>query len=614
MKYKSFLSSHWLVIFTIMFLSAGLANGATFIVTKTADTNDGVCDADCSFREALIEVNNNTTGGVTHRIEFSSLFDTPQTIETDQFFLDYNTRVEIIGRGNKNLTITTAPGSLNGAFNINSTFCRIRNIRFARCNNELNGGAIFGDDGGVLIIENSIFEDNLGYSGGAIDIRAFSSLTITDSTFRNNRAYGAFSQGGGALFLENYAQSISGSTFSNNESASTGSAIFFSGYSPTTSSITNSTFSGNVATDGSTIVNGFGAGILDLRNITVANNLSTAAAIARETTSNNQVNLTNSIVSANTGGNVSGLINLVGPNYTGTAPMLAALTNNGGETETRALLSGSPAIDAGSLTNAPATDQRGATRPQGTGVDLGAFESGSAFASASTPTGSGVSVSMGAVSVTFTGVSSGGTTTQTPIAPASAGTLPNGYSLGTGFPAFEISTTAVVTPPIIVCITVGQGTTLTQFNALRILHNEGGTLVDRTIRSPDSPAPNFAIKTICANVSSLSPFVVAENVAPTAADLSVSGRVLTPEGRGLSNATVYLTDSDGVMRYVRSNTFGYYRFDEIEAGQTVLMGVRSKRFSFEPRVITINENLLDFDFYPNENMESLRLSGNRGLK
>ena len=39
-----------------------------------------------------------------------------------------------------------------------------------------------------------------------------------------------------------------------------------------------------------------------------------------------------------------------------------------------ALLPGSPAIDAGTATGAPATDQRGVARPQGPGVDIGAFE------------------------------------------------------------------------------------------------------------------------------------------------------------------------------------------------------------------------------------------------
>jgi hypothetical protein len=55
-------------------------------------------------------------------------------------------------------------------------------------------------------------------------------------------------------------------------------------------------------------------------------------------------------------------------------PELGPLTNNGGPTMTMALLPGSPAIDAGTSAGAPATDQRGVPRPQGRGVDIGAFE------------------------------------------------------------------------------------------------------------------------------------------------------------------------------------------------------------------------------------------------
>jgi len=59
---------------------------------------------------------------------------------------------------------------------------------------------------------------------------------------------------------------------------------------------------------------------------------------------------------------------------TNTDPKLGLLANNGGPTLTMALLPGSPAIDAGSAAGAPATDQRGVARPQGPGVDIGAFE------------------------------------------------------------------------------------------------------------------------------------------------------------------------------------------------------------------------------------------------
>ena len=60
-------------------------------------------------------------------------------------------------------------------------------------------------------------------------------------------------------------------------------------------------------------------------------------------------------------------------------PQLGPLQNNGGRTQTMALLPGSPAINAGDNTNAPAYDQRGAGFPRivGGAIDIGAFESSS---------------------------------------------------------------------------------------------------------------------------------------------------------------------------------------------------------------------------------------------
>jgi hypothetical protein len=57
-----------------------------------------------------------------------------------------------------------------------------------------------------------------------------------------------------------------------------------------------------------------------------------------------------------------------------TNPELGPLANNGGPTQTLALLSGGPAIDAGSDMACPPIDQRGISRPQGPHCDIGAFE------------------------------------------------------------------------------------------------------------------------------------------------------------------------------------------------------------------------------------------------
>ncbi len=94
--------------------------------------------------------------------------------------------------------------------------------------------------------------------------------------------------------------------------------------------------------------------------------------------------LLNTLLASNTPANVSGPITDAGHNLSSdgsyvftlnnTDPKLGPLADNGGPTLTMALLPGSPAINAGASAGAPTTDQRGVTRPQGPGVDIGAFE------------------------------------------------------------------------------------------------------------------------------------------------------------------------------------------------------------------------------------------------
>ncbi len=85
-------------------------------------------------------------------------------------------------------------------------------------------------------------------------------------------------------------------------------------------------------------------------------------------------------------------------------------------------------------------------------------------------------------------------------------------------------------------------------------------------------------------------------LAPTAANVSVSGRVLTANGNGVRNATVVLTDSNGNSRSAITSSFGYYHFDDVEAGQTYAATVRSKRYQFVTRLISVTDTLADLDF------------------
>jgi hypothetical protein len=64
--------------------------------------------------------------------------------------------------------------------------------------------------------------------------------------------------------------------------------------------------------------------------------------------------------------------NIVGSSSSPIDPLLGPLQNNGGPTQTQALLAGSPAIDAGTSVGAPKKDQRGVAR--GSPPDIGAYE------------------------------------------------------------------------------------------------------------------------------------------------------------------------------------------------------------------------------------------------
>jgi hypothetical protein len=85
-------------------------------------------------------------------------------------------------------------------------------------------------------------------------------------------------------------------------------------------------------------------------------------------------------------------------------------------------------------------------------------------------------------------------------------------------------------------------------------------------------------------------------VAPTAATVSVSGRVTAGGRKGVSNATVHLTTQSGETQTTRTNRSGYYKFKDLAAGETYIFNVFSKRYQFTPQVVSLTEEIAELDF------------------
>jgi len=90
--------------------------------------------------------------------------------------------------------------------------------------------------------------------------------------------------------------------------------------------------------------------------------------------------------------------------------------------------------------------------------------------------------------------------------------------------------------------------------------------------------------------------VAISSLSPSAAHATVDGRVMTAAGLPVSRAIVTMTDNQGRVSTATTNPFGYFSFTDAVAGATYVFEVTSKRYSFEPRVVVVVDNVTDLDF------------------
>jgi CSLREA domain-containing protein len=380
--------------------------GAQFQVTKTADTNDGLCDGDCSLREAIIAAN--TLGEPENLILLPSgrYFITIPGSDEDQAAtgdLDITVPMNIRGQGHED-TIVNALGELFGVqdrvFHVLAppgswvTFEKIGIYGgYAKAVvNDSAGGGICADMSANVRLEQCHVYANSAFVGGGVYFRGSAAtsqtLEIVQSVLQGNEAYG-----GGAVSCDSASIAIDQSSFHGNQGEFAG-AVDLTGC---LGEIENSTFYQNdpiaLTTDNSAIS-------LVHTTLVVANPDNSYALAIQGTPGTGGLNwivLHNSIIWGrcspageeafdSRGGNMAGPGNTCGMGeediITELTPLLLPLGDYGGPTPTAPPALGSQAIDNGIYDPGFFLDhdQRGVARPQeGDGLgapeyDIGAVE------------------------------------------------------------------------------------------------------------------------------------------------------------------------------------------------------------------------------------------------
>jgi hypothetical protein len=103
--------------------------------------------------------------------------------------------------------------------------------------------------------------------------------------------------------------------------------------------------------------------------------------------------------------------------------------------------------------------------------------------------------------------------------------------------------------------------------------------------------------------SSLSPYLLysgfwTPQISPTAAPITIAGRVKTSADRGIRGAIVTLTSGNGHLISVTTSSFGYYRFQSLTAGETYILTVSAPRYVFSnaSAVVAAEDSVADLDF------------------
>ncbi len=404
---------------------ADFTGDPSYTICRTTPVN-----STCTLRAAIMNANRFAGGGATINIPSGvRTLSVPPISSDDDATGDLNITktVTIVGAGAATTIIDG--GGIDGVFFVNSgVHVTISGVTIRNGNAGFSGSGGGIDNFGALTVNSSVISGNSAGLGGGVFNETLGVFTLNDSTLNGNHAVlnsgggmenygtatlnrsmidGNTASGSGAGLSNRSIMTVNNSTLSHNSTPGYGGGITNLGVL----TMNDSTLSANTA-------GGYGGGLYHagtsarLFHVTIAGNLADAGAILAGTGGGiaNQTGLTigiwNSLLAENhaasaaddcTGVTLSSKLSSHDYNYiqsglaclqsplahdiSGGDTLLGPLQNNGGATPTRALLTGSPALDQipsnqclDSTATAPHPDQRGVTRPVNGLCDIGAYE------------------------------------------------------------------------------------------------------------------------------------------------------------------------------------------------------------------------------------------------
>ncbi len=520
--------------------------GESLVVTTKTDENNGTSDpaigSGTSLREAIVYANS-LQGANT--ITFNgTVFGSAKKIALVSGLPFLRGDVTITGPGAALLTIEGAASF--DIFTVNSGVqANFSGLKISNGNNGINNAF------GTANITNCTFSGNVNgitnpgtanvtnctFNGNNNGLSNNGTTVITDCTFSGNTS---------GLYNPFGTSTLKSSTFSGNQNGI---------YNDGMANFTNVTLSGNT-------VNGIrnNNGSVTFINCTISGN---------ETGVSNSKTLTlkNSILAGNTtntnGSFTNGGSNLIG----GTAAQAGldpnGLQNNSGPTQTIALLSTSPAIDAANDAIAPATDQRGLPRPQGPRADIGSYEALALIINNKTLTEGNTGTTNAIFTVTLSLASSQTVTVDysTTNGVTKPATADADYATTTGTLAFAPGQTSkTITVPILGDILDEDNETffvnLSNATGAGISVNQGlGTITDNDA----NPSLRIDDITITEGTGSIKSAIFTVSLAP------VSGRTVTVNLATANGTAVQPGDY--------ASTTGMLTFDAGETSKTITISI-----------------------------------------